>query len=317
MNAQIVVVIIVIVEIFFIICAFFTRKKKETFNWLVLLVGTIATLSALVTVVFPEEVATAIYPDIDKYESENQLLIEENNNLKVDIAAIQNDYENLEKDYFTLDGLYNALKQEYEDYTLADIIDAKLVINGLEIAEMRKCIALVDGEVYFSSNVLSSITGESLRYNSEQSTIFYGAQNEVTKIPFSDVSDILYNGQVYWKYTSAGTDSFTVAGKEYADGFVIGCDHSLFGEGDGYVLFNLQGDYTKLEFDVGKTDNYEIQDVTVKIFLDGAMTEQYELSGETTSEHIEVNLNNASDLKILITGGSRVTYGFFNVVFTT
>ena len=77
-----------------------------------MLVGTIATLSGLVTVVFPEEVATAIYPNIEKYESENQLLIEENKNLKDDIATNQNDYENLREDYITLNDSYNALKQD-------------------------------------------------------------------------------------------------------------------------------------------------------------------------------------------------------------
>lgn len=310
------IMIIVVVEILLIFCAFLMRKKTELFTWLTLLVSTIATLSTLVTVVFPEEVVTAIYPDIENYESDFQLLIEENNNLKMNLANIQNDYKILEEDYIALNNFCSELKQEYSDYTLANIVDANLIIDGLEIAEIRKCVALVDGEAYFSANVLHSITGKSLKYNNEEGVIFYGTENKVTKIPFSDVSDILYNGKVYWKFTSTGTNSFTVAGKEYSDGFVIGCDHSLFGEGDGYVLFNLQGNYTKLEFDVGKTDDYEMQDVTVKVFLDGSMTEQYELSSESTLEHIEINLNNARDLKILITGGSRVKYGFFNVVFT-
>lgn len=136
------------------------------------------------------------------------------------------------------------------------------------------------------------------------------------KIPFSKVSDILYNGKVYWKYSSDGEETFTVAGKEYSEGFVIGCDHSLFGEGDGFALFNLDGKYSNLEFDVGKTDDYELQNVTVKIFLDGSLVEKYDLSSEKTTSHISLPLYNAVEMKILVTCGSRVKYGFCNVVFT-
>ncbi len=51
----------------------------------------------------------------------------------------------------------------------------------------------------------------------------------------------------------------------YNKGFVIYDDHSLFGEGDGYALFDLQGKYSKITFDVGRTNEYEKQDVLLKV----------------------------------------------------
>lgn len=302
--ARIVLIGIIVMEAVLIVGAFCARKKEELFKFLTFVTSIIATLAATITILFPEELATVIYPDVDTYISENQLLKEQNATLASQIEQIETDYANLQ--------------QEYSNSDIAKISDAKLILNGLEnTSPLNSCIATINGKEFFDSNVIYSITGIRPSYDSSQHIIYWGEGNEVTRFSFADVSDILYNGQVYWKYKPSENASFTVAGKEYNDGFVIGCDHSLFGDGDGYALFNLGNEYTEMSFDVGKTDDYEIQDVKLKIFLDGEETEQYALSGETTSTHITVSLDNAKNLKILLTDGSRVKYGFFNVVFST
>lgn len=314
MTARTVLIIVVIFELILIVCAFFKRKDKEMFKFLSFFAEIIAALSMTVTVFFPEQIATAIYPDINTYISENQSLNDEN-------AVLTNTVVSLKDDCAELEAQYNSLKQEYKELsnrTFAEIVDAKLIVDGLGTSrEMKRSVALVNGKEYFDGNVIYAITGNMPEYDVAQDMIFWGNQKQITKVPFSDISDILYNGKVYWKYGPADNNSFSVAGKEYSDGFVIGCDHSLFGDGDGYALFNLEEKYTEMSFDVGKTDSYEIQNVTLKIFLDGAFTEQYKLSGESSSTHITVSLNNANDLKMLLTDGSRVLYGFYNVVFAT
>lgn len=321
---MIVRIIIAVIAIAFLIglIRYSYRKKDDEkhMNWLNLVITALAPILAFLTALFPEQVATVIYPDANVYISENETLISENNELKVSVADWEKRYNALDTNYTSLEKEYMELERECGDLskrTFAELSDASLIVDGLRVSELNRCIALVNGKVFFDANVLYTFTGKKPEYDDKQNLIIWRSGNEVTKVSFSQISDVLYNGQVYWKYISTGSSSFTVAGKSYNIGFVIGCDHSLFGEGDGYALFNLQGKYTELEFDVGKTDDYEIQDVTLQVFLDGELSKQYELSGQAASRHIAVPLNNASDVKLLLVGGSRVKYGFFNVVFAT
>jgi hypothetical protein len=317
------IIIAVIAIIFLIGLILYSYRKKDNekhMNWLTLVVTALTPILAFLTALFPEQVATVIYPDVNVYISENETLISENDELKVSVADWKERYNVLDANYASLEEEHEILEQEYEDLcnrTFAELSDASLIVDGLKVSELSKCIALVNGKVFFDANVLYTFTGEKPEYDDKQNAIFWGDRNEITKVSFSEISDVLYNGQVYWKYISTGSSSFTVAGKSHNVGFVIGCDHSLFGEGDGYALFSLQGKYTEMEFDVGKTDDYEIQDVTLQVFLNGELSEQYELSGQATSKHIVVPLNNANDVKLLLVGGSRVKYGFFNVIFAT
>ena len=100
----------------------------------------------------------------------------------------------------------------------------------------------------------------------------------------------------------------------YNKGFVIYDDHSLFGEGDGYALFDLQGKYSKISFDVGRTNEYNKDDVRLKVYLNNEYVEEYFLNAESPPVPLEINLNYANNLKLEITGGGKVIYGFANVV---
>lgn len=307
--------VIVIIELILILCAFLVRNKEEIFKFLTFATNIIASLAMTVTILFPEQVASVIYPDIDTYVSENQLLKEENASLSSANQLLEEQYKNIASERDKLEEDVLNLEKAYENRDYAEISHAKLVINGLENSSiLNKSVAIINGKEYYDSNVIGSITGLQPSYEKTDKIIYWGEQKRINSFAFSDVSDILYNGQVFWKYTLSEGDSFSVAGKEYSVGFVIGCDRSLFGEGDGYALFDLENKYSEMSFDVGKTDDYEIQDVTLKIFLDGEETEQYELSGESSSTHLTVELNYAKDLKIQIIGGSRVKYGFYNIV---
>lgn len=331
MILRIVIAIIAIISLAGLIIYSYRKKDdKNHMNWLTLVVTALASIFTLLAAIFPEQAVAVIYPNINVYISENETLISENDELKDSVsnweaqynelgANWEDRYNELSANYALLEEEHEILEHEYESLsnrTFAELSDASLIVDGLKVSDQNKCIALINGKVFFDANVLYTFTGEKPEYNAKENAIFWGTQNEITKVSFSKISDVLYNGQVYWKYIPTDSLSFTVAGKSYNVGFVIGCDHSLFGDGDGYALFNLQGKYTEMEFDVGKTDEYEIQDVALQVFLNGELSEQYELSGQATSRHIVVPLNNAGDVKLLLTGGSRVKYGFYNVVFS-
>lgn len=133
------------------------------------------------------------------------------------------------------------------------------------------------------------------------------------KIDLTDTK-VLYDGMCYKIYLPSEGNTFSMGSKTYNDGFVMYDDHSLFGEGDGYTLFDLGGEYSKISFSVGRTNEYEKQDVVLKVYLNGEYTEEYSLSAQSTPIELEIDLKYANELKLEITGGSRVKYGFANVV---
>lgn len=196
--------------------------------------------------------------------------------------------------------------------------NSALISEGLKIQDnINKSVLIVDNSVYYSENILNLAIKGKLTYDSNQNTVFYNANGEdissETKVDLFNTK-VLYDGTCYGTYLPSEGKTFSMGSSTYNKGFVIYDDHSLFGEGDGYALFDLQGKYSKITFDVGRTNEYEKQDVLLKVYLNNEYVEEYSLDAESPPISLEINLNYANNLKLEITGGSRVKYGFANVV---
>ena len=296
-KAQIASIAVIVFVIILIFIAYFKIQKKSTIKFINMVLTAVCSLSSLIVVIFPEKVSAIIYPESSTFKDENIKLIDENDALKKENAKLKKENDG------------------YEKKDMAVLSKATVIIDGLKKSEIEKGLAKINNQYYFHNGIIESITGKSVSVDGEN--ILYGndSKNGAIKVKFSEISDILYNGKVYRKVTPADK-KMRVAGKEYDSGLTIGCDYSILGDGDGYALFNLESQYQKMEFDVGKTDENEIQDVTLAIYVDKNDPITYNLSAENPSEHISINLNNAKTLKIQITEGTRVVYGFFNIVLT-
>ena len=108
-------------------------------------------------------------------------------------------------------------------------------------------------------------------------------------------------------------NTITMSGQTYTNGFVLSAEDG----GGPYALFNLQGKYSHLEFDIGHIDGSRMYDGAYEIYLDGAYSETIEVGAESLVSHYTIELKNASQLKIV--GNSPYTYiwwvdyGFANV----
>lgn len=192
-----------------------------------------------------------------------------------------------------------------------------LITDGLKVQDsINKSVIVVDNKNYYSEGILNLVLENKLSYDSTKNIVFYNANGEnisaETKIDLFD-TDVLYEGTCYEKYLPSDANTFSMGSSKYNKGFVIYDDHSLFGEGDGYALFDLQGNYSKIAFDVGRTNEYEKQDVILKVYLNDEYVEEYSLNAQSPPISLEINLNYAKNMKLEITGGSRVKYGFVNV----
>lgn len=136
-----------------------------------------------------------------------------------------------------------------------------------------------------------------------------------TSIDFKEIPDILYDGIQYNKYDGSDNETFTVAGQEHRIGFVIQNDGSLFATEDpGYVLFNLEGKYSKMTCNVGRMYGNDTETLYITS-SDSLVDMSYDVKADAATQTLEIPLNYASDLKIALNTGMSVQYGFYNIIF--
>ena len=228
--------------------------------------------------------------------------------LKEENENLESEKEDLEKKNAQLNGLPKV------SFKTPDHIR-----DGLKMQDkVNKSVATIDGDIYYSESFINRTFDQIISFNADDNTIYYNtdrnhAETGETKIDLFN-TNVLYEGNCYRIYSPSDGNSFSMGSNTYNKGFVIYDDHSLFGEGDGYALFDLQGKYSKISFDVGRTNEYEKQDVTLQLYLNGEYITEYNLDAESPPIPLELDLAYANNMKLLITGGSRVKYGFTNVI---
>ena len=139
---------------------------------------------------------------------------------------------------------------------------------------------------------------ESLKNNQEKS--------DAADLENSDFIDSLYDGERYDKYLSSNNDeSISIGGKTYNDSFEI--------SNNGFALFNLDGNYSKVTMDVGRIDDSTVTDAEIKIYLDDKLSGSYKISAEKVLTNIDIDLAGANNMKIALEADSIVRYGFVNI----
>ena len=115
-------------------------------------------------------------------------------------------------------------------------------------------------------------------------------------------------------YESSGYEeraSITMAGTQYTNGFVLDAGYN-----EAYAIYNLNGKYNTLEFDMGHIDGSQMSNVTFEIYLDGQPVKTIDATAEGLPVHYTIQLDGAKQMKINSTGwfGGYPEYGFINAV---
>lgn len=100
--------------------------------------------------------------------------------------------------------------------------------------------------------------------------------------------------------------TMTMAGKKYANCFFLA---DRWG-GGGWAIFNLDGGYNTLSFDIGHIDGARMSETTVNIYLDGKLAMSIDCAPEDLPKHYDIPLYNALQMKIETSSGY---HGFANV----
>lgn len=118
--------------------------------------------------------------------------------------------------------------------------------------------------------------------------------------------ETIYDGDGYEKYNSSNnTGELKIGGKGYTDAL------ELWG-GTPFALFNLDGKYQTIKFDIGRVDDSQIVDVTLRIYLNDSKSGEYTINAETPLTPIQVQVAGATTMKIELSGDGYKQYGLVN-----
>ncbi len=157
-----------------------------------------------------------------------------------------------------------------------------------------------NGTTYIPLRAVSQSLGYNVQYDGSTKSVYIGDDPRMTN----------YLVNVCPPYEKSRYDtpsSFTMSGQTYTNGFTM--------KDNSYALFNLNGKYQSLEFDLGHIDGTSMSDETVTIYLDGTVSKVIEVKAEELPKHYTIPLNGALQMKIEMPDVSGApAYGFADAI---
>lgn len=114
-----------------------------------------------------------------------------------------------------------------------------------------------------------------------------------------------YESDRYTEYING--EKFTMGGNEYTNGFALNTDYF------GYAIFNLNGKYSSIAFNLGLVDGSGMQTSTVKIYFDDVLKSEYIVEGGSLPKRIDLNVTGVKQVKITVENHHASMYGFGNI----
>lgn len=139
---------------------------------------------------------------------------------------------------------------------------------------------LYNGTTYLPVRAVSNLFDEDINWDGATQSVYIGDMPGLKTYLGVDVKP-------YAKDAYYDKPTFTMDGKTYMNGFEL----------DGYAIFNLDGQYDWLEFDIGHTGAVRYEKEAV-IYLDGSIVQSISLAPEEMVKHVAIPLNGAMQLKI-------------------
>lgn len=157
---------------------------------------------------------------------------------------------------------------------------------------------LYNGTTYLPVRAISNLFGEDINWDGNTWSVYIGDMPGKKTYLGSDLKPYSHSSTSYRAPTT-----FSMDGKTYVNGFTLDWNES-------YAIWNLDGKYKTLEFDIGHTA-YVKYDKQALIYLDGTLAKTISVKGEEMVKHVSVPLNGALQLKIM-SGGPGEGIGFAN-----
>lgn len=235
--------------------------------------------------------------DLNKFKTTNTKLLNENNLLKKENENLTAKNEKLAKDNVDLDTKINT----YVNLPTLKLVDTEIINKGLNTGSQQ--IAYIDSRLYYPEGLINDIISEDISL--EDNILYIGHSNQ-EKVKLLDVANAFgYNENCY-----SNPSSFYIADTKYKDGFTI--THKSTS-----VLFNLNNEYSKINFIFGHIDETELYDCTLEIYVDEDLYDTINLKPDSIPVNVEINLNYCNYIKFTFSKGwNSSTYGIANPILT-
>ena len=217
----------------------------------------------------------------------------------------------------------------------ATVMSPDVVVDGLKQKSMKESVILYSGEQYYSGDLVNSLTQGNVTYNAKDDTVYFGTNGDAvqaeTKVNVLETR-ALYDGRGHEVIHASDNVKLSVGGRTFKEGFTIYDRNTMFSvlqtlldknaayevpyDFNGYALFDLNGEYSELAFDVGREVSAgSDSDAKLQVYLDGVLQdEEYQLSSAESMKHIVIPLKKAKTLKLSMVEGTNVRYAFVNPV---
>lgn len=174
----------------------------------------------------------------------------------------------------------------------------KIVVDGQQVSTDKSNEPFIyNGTTYLPIRAVGQAVGKQVSWDGRTNTVYLGNS------PVANGEQYLVDVcPPYEKGSIRLADSVVMQGKSYLKTIWL----NKYQNRPGYALFNLDGQYETLEFDLGHVDNEEDDEILFNIYLDGALAKTYSMTKEERVTHYVVNLDNALQMKIEVIDG----YGF-------
>lgn len=186
--------------------------------------------------------------------------------------------------------------------------DIKLVVDGVQVTPKDANGAVVEpfvynGTTYLPVRAVGNAISKEVAWDGTTKTVYIG------DVPGQSNNKYLepYQHEYYTGvYSGDAAKSFSMMGKKYTQGITM--------ELGNWANYNLDGHYSSVCFDVGHVDNDVTNEATLYVYVDGELVQQIELTGDMQTKHVEVKVNNALQMKLVLEGGFATRYGIANIM---
>lgn len=228
---------------------------------------------------------------ITVHSSQYKELVDENAALDADILSLTAKNDKLKEDNSELNETVAELKHDVEQHKdmldNRDIVETKkaqLMESGLKQELTESTVLLYNGCPFFPLSTLCDIYPGTVSFDTKDLSIILG---EI--VPEKGyLLDVCPPYQTDERYSSP--TYMTMCGENYLHGIQMNWDV-------GYSYFNLNGNYSTLEFDLGHIDGGAMVDGILQIYLDGQFVEEYNLSCNSLVRHYTLNLKKAHQMQ--------------------
>lgn len=175
----------------------------------------------------------------------------------------------------------------YKDNTLCNLKDA----NGKKVEPF-----IYNGTTYLPLRATANLADFGVTWDGRTKSVYLWDEMTANETYLVDVCPP-YQQSNFKKVLKSEGKSFPMSGQKYSNGFDIFADNA-------YALFNLNGQYSTMEFTYGHIDSsgYSSQsDATLTFIVDGRVVEEIDIDAGRLPQMVSIPLNHGLQLKIVCT----------------